>query len=379
MSDIEIITYDQSLREGVIDYRGRSYEVPFPESREYLHWKYECNPYLTEPIYYLARAEGRIVGMRGVYGTRWEFGAGRTAVTLPCADDFAVDPEYRNRGVMSMIMREALPDLARRGFDYVINTSAGRITAMSSLAAGWRSAGAVEPLVRRTRDEWVRHRVRNRMRKTRFVWRLVPGSGATIVSSPKPLQRVDRMEPVTTHDRGVITASRDARAPEMADLVARLPYDGRIRHVRDTTYLAWRYRNPIRQYRFFYYERDGRLEGYLVLGRYVECQLPTLPYQMVDWEGSSEAVRAELLRLATRVANIPALGAWAAGYSSADRAIMQRAGFVPTDLDARKRGLPCILVKNLHPGVAPESWILGDASIIDPQRWDMRLIYTTHG
>ena len=176
-----------------------------------------------------------------------------------------------------------------------------------------------------------------------------------------------------------IVAEKAPRLGAMADLVARLPYDGRIRQVRDETYLEWRYRNPIRQYRFFYYERGGKVEGYLVLARYVECQLPTLPFHIVDWEGTSETARWELLQCATDVANIAELGTWATGRSETDRTLLDRAGFVPADLDMRKRGMPCVIVKNLRGNTPPESWTLGDGNILDPSRWDMRLVYTMHG
>jgi GNAT superfamily N-acetyltransferase len=379
MSGVEIVHYDPSLREDLIEFRRVSYETGFPESRDYLEWKYDHNPYFPGPIFYIARDQGRIVGMRGMYGTKWEFGSSRETVVLPCADDFAVDPAHRNTGVVTLIMREALADLARRGFDYVINTSGGRITVMSSLVAGWKSAAAVEPMVRRSPTEQIRHEFRTRSRGVPVVWRLARRSGASIVSSPEPFRRVDRMARRAAREPGAfITAEKTPRVEQMAALIERLPYDGRIRHVRDATYLAWRYRNPIRQYRFFYYERGGTLEGYLVLARHVECQLPTLPFHVVDWEGTSDAIRSDLLHCAADVANISELGTWAVSLSDTDRAHLAHAGFEPTDLNMRRRGMPCIIVKNLR-GASPTSWTLGDGSLLDANRWDLRLIYTMHG
>jgi hypothetical protein len=380
MSGIEILRYRPELKEELVEFRRVNYETGFPESRHYLEWKYEHNPYIREPLFYLARAEGRIVGMRGAYGTCWEHGRAGETVVLPCADDFAVAPAYRNSGMVTLIMREMLADLARRGYDYVINTSGGRITVMSSLASGWKSAMAVEPMVRRSAGEQVRHEVRKRARKTRVIWRLARSSSANLISSPEPFRRVDRMPPVAAEEGGArVTATQDPRIDDMAKLVARLPYQGRIRHVRDETYLKWRYQSPIRQYRFFYYERQGVLEGYLVLARYVECQLPTLPFHVVDWEGTSEFVREELLRCATDVARIPELGAWAGGLSQADRLTLAHLGFLPTDLELQKRGMPCILVKNLRGDARPDAWLLGERSVLAPQRWDMRLVYSMHG
>ncbi|HEX6790792.1 MAG TPA: GNAT family N-acetyltransferase [Candidatus Krumholzibacteria bacterium] len=375
---VEVIRYDPSLKEELVDFRRVTYETGFPESRDYLDWKYEQNPYIGETLFYIARAGGRIIGMRGMYGTKWECGRERDAVVLPCADDFVVDPEHRNSGVVTLIMRDALADLARRGYDYVLNTSGGRITVMSSLAAGWRSAGAVEPMVRRSTPERARQVVRARVRRVPGLWRLARSKSANLISSPEPFRRVDAMGRVATPTGGSIVAETMPRVAAMALLVERLPYDGRIRHVRDAEYLAWRYRNPIRQYRFFYYEHEGRVDGYLVLARYIECQLPTLPFHIVDWEGASDSIRAELLQCATRVARIAELGTWAAGLSEADRAHLARAGFEPADMEMRKRGMPCILVKSLR-GAAPESWSLHGTRLLDPARWDPRLVYTMHG
>ena len=53
----------------------------------------------------------------------------------------------------------------------------------------------------------------------------------------------------------------------MADLVQRLGHDGRLRHVRDAAYLAWRLADPQHEYRFLFSGSD-RLDGYLVLEWY---------------------------------------------------------------------------------------------------------------
>jgi GNAT superfamily N-acetyltransferase len=380
MIDVEIVPFDPSLKDELVEFRRRTYETGFPESRDYLEWKYEQNPYIQGPIYYLARVGGRIVGMRGIYGTCWEHDRAKQATVLPCADDWAVEPEYRNRGVASAIMREATDDLTRRGYGYVINTSGGRITVVASLAAGWRSATALEPIVRRSRDETMRYGIRSRLRGVRGMWRFIRSNSANIRSSAEPFRRVDEMEPVRGRLPGsMIVSSAEPRIDAMAELIARLPYDGRIRHVRGTRYLTWRYKNPIREHRFLYHERDGKLDGYLVLARWPECQLPTLPFHIVDWEGTDELVRADLLRCAVETAQCSELGMWTAGLSDASRAVLDEAGFVKTDLDQRERGLPCVIVKKLGKDLPVTDWMFGDGNILNAKRWDMRMIYTMRG
>jgi len=380
MNGVEIVPFDPSLKDELVEFRRRSYETGFPESRDYLEWKYEQNPYIPVPIYYIARAGGRIVGMRGVYGTCWEHDRAANATVLPSADDWAVDPEYRNRGVASAIMREATEDLTKRGYPYALNTSGGRITIVASLAAGWRSATALEPVVRRSRAENIRSVVRARLRGKRGAWRFVRSNSANIRSSEEPFRRMDQMDAVRGRLPGsMIVADKIPRIEAMAALIARMPYDGRIRHVRGTRYLTWRYKNPTRQHRFLYHERDGQLDGYLVLARWPECQLPTLPFHIVDWEGTDDVVRADLLRCAVNTSQIAELGMWTAGLSHESRAVLEEAGFVKTDLDQRERGMPCILVKQLGRETPITTWSLGDGSILDAKRWDMRMIYTMRG
>jgi hypothetical protein len=191
---------------------------------------------------------------------------------------------------------------------------------------------------------------------------------------------MDQMDAVRGRLPGsMIVADKNPRIEAMAALIARMPYDGRIRHVRGTRYLTWRYKNPTRQHRFLYHERDGQLDGYLVLARWPECQLPTLPFHIVDWEGTDDVVRADLLRCAVNTAQIAELGMWTAGLSHESRAVLEEAGFVKTDLDQRERGMPCILVKQLGRETPITTWSLGDGSILDAKRWDMRMIYTMRG
>jgi len=377
---VEIVPFDPSLKDELVEFRRCTYETGFPESRDYLEWKYEHNPYITEPIYYIARAEGRIVGMRGMYGTCWEHDRAQHVTVLPCADDWAVEPAFRNRGVAGAIMREAVQDLARRGYEYLLNTSGGRITVMASLAQGWRSATALEPVVRRSRGEQVRHEMRRRLRGVRGSWRFLRSKTANVKSSEGPFRRIDGMGARPGSLPGsTIVAADTPRIEAMAELVARHPYDGRIRHIRDARYLTWRYRNPIRSHRFLHYECDGKLEGFLVLARWEECQLPTLPFHVVDWEGTSATVRADLLRCAVRVAEMRELGMWTAGLSEQTRAVLDELGFVKTELEQRERGLPCILVKRLGHEMPATTWTIGDGSILDAKRWDMRMIYTMRG
>jgi GNAT superfamily N-acetyltransferase len=376
MSGFEVVRCRPEFREQVIALRRHSYETEFAEVREYLEWKYERNPWIKDPILYLALdAQGRVAGMRGAYGTCWRTPAG--PVVIPCADDFAIAREHRNSGLMTAIMRFALDDLAGRGFEYVMNTSGGRVTVLQSLAMGWKSVGALEPVARLGWRQRAHLALRERTRGRRVLWRLGHVSRAQFTSDPKCFARLDRRRgnPVTAGGWSIAVEAAP-RPDAMADLAARLPDDGRIRHVRDGAFFAWRFDNPMHEYRLLFAERDGRLEGWLAIARNPSYRAPMLPFYLSDWVGTSEAVRAELLRRALSWGGFEGLGVWTGTMRAEDRALLEGAGFRPVLPDLRARGMPCVLLKKLSPG---GEWSIGGTPALDRSRWDVRLLDSMHG
>ena len=158
MPGYEVVSFSAELLEPVIALYSEVFGRSPQECRDYLNWKYWRNPYIDEPLLFLARdASGSVVGMRGFYGTSWQI-AGQPVV-IPCADDFAIAAAERDKGLMTVIMRTALESLARRGFQYTINASGGEVTVLQSLAMGWQSLGPMDPVTRMTPLERARRRI----------------------------------------------------------------------------------------------------------------------------------------------------------------------------------------------------------------------------
>ncbi len=307
----EFIPYRPEFRDQVMELRREAYEDDFPEAAAYLEWKYERNPYIREPLYYLACYGGKVVGMRGAYGTCWLAGDSDEPIVLPCADDFAIARGHRDAGLATQIMRVALDDLARRGFDYAINTSGGQVTVLSSLVQGWKSIGAMEPVARVGLLRRLRRAFRGRVRRKPVVWRIAGSPDTTGPVDPHPYERLDLVGARPGRHPGTrIAVESHPRADTMAAIAARCADRSRIRHVRDATFTEWRYRNPIHVYRFLFYERDGNTEGYLVVTRHMAYAAPKLPFHIAELVGTTPEVRAELLQSALDWGRFPE---WARG------------------------------------------------------------------
>ena len=126
--EYEIVRYQPEFHEGVLKLLEGLWSPSPALNAACLEWKHERNPYQREPLLYLALHQGRVVGMRGMCGAKWEAGVPRREFAIPCACDLVIAPDHRNRGLISKIMRFAFDDLKQRGTEYVFNLSAGSVT-----------------------------------------------------------------------------------------------------------------------------------------------------------------------------------------------------------------------------------------------------------
>jgi GNAT superfamily N-acetyltransferase len=358
----EVVPYAPRFDAQIAELQTHLWSTDPARNATFARWKYRENPYFPDPLIHLALSGGRVVGMRGMVGTVWQAGGDAAPHLLPHVDDLIVAPEHRNRGVVSAIMSALVADAARRGFPYALSLGAGAVTFVGSLAAGWRSAGSFRPLHRNGIAPATPGR-----RLARYLARSL---GARTPSDP--FARLDRNGSPT----GPVLLSREPRPAAMADLVARLPWDGRIRHVRNASYLAWRYRNPMREYRFLFAEGEP-LRGYLVLRHSRAERTNTKRVYLVDWEGEDETVREQLLATALEWGRLQRVRAWTAGASDASVAQLRTRGFAPLPRDGVRWRSEGLLVRALADQTPP--WRLGERDILDVDQWDMRIIYSMVG
>lgn len=165
------------------------------------------------------------------------------------------------------------------------------------------------------------------------------------------------------------------RPEAMAGLIERLSYDGRVRHVKDKTYFSWRFYNPLRCYRFLFWE-DNRLEGYLVLQKNMSGFADRRILRIVDWEASSRTVFADLLQAALKIGKFSEIEAWTATLPSEMRSLLEREGFKTYEQGALG---PSVLVRSVQNAKSINDFTIGGRRLIDMKDWDLRMIYSMHG
>jgi len=239
--EYEIVKYCPEFKKQVVQLQTYLWNSDVALNAAYLEWKYEHNPYMKAPFIHLAVSEGQVIGMRGLYGAKWQIGCPSQTFVSPCAGDLVIAPAHRNRGLVTKIMQAAADDLADSGYVYVFNLSAGLATQLGSLTTGWRSAGPVETVWFRS----LRTRGREYTSHLRFVRRfanrlLVPSS-----AEKQPFYFLDSKSTQRRCEAGSYVSVEPAPRPEaMAELVERVGSDGRLRQVRDQEDFAWPFQSP---------------------------------------------------------------------------------------------------------------------------------------
>jgi GNAT superfamily N-acetyltransferase len=370
----EIRPYSPRYRAQILELQRHLWGSDLARNDAYFSWKYEQNPYASRIRIYLAFQGERLVGMRGFYGSRWEAGVPRAEVPIWCPDDLVIAPEHRDRGLFTAIMNTALDDLAAQQSGFALSTGSRDLTVLGSLTMGWKRIVSLGLLGLSSKHYRRLHRWQQRLRQMRFLWRM---AGARWLNPRSRFDRLDRSVPPSP-DLATIRVSRDPDVDGMAALVEELGYDGRVRHVRDAQYFAWRFRNPLREYRFLY-AGGSRLTGYLVLHRSVSNRDATSPIHLADWEASSSAVAEALLDAALQSGQFPAIVTWGAALPAGTRALLESKGFQPIQRARAARGTYCGLVRPLRSGIPPAQWTLGGRNLLDPGSWDLRMLYSMVG
>ena len=347
-------------------------------SAAYLEWKYERNPYLGESPIYLALHDGKPVGMRGMFGSMWEAGSSSQKLLGLHADDLVVAPEYRSRGVVANIMSAAFDDLREKGWEYVFSLSAGAVTRFSSLAMGWRNVGPVGELRRASRRVELLRRLHGTISGMRFFHRYAKDVQSLLGRHLQSDLR-GRRTGAAIKVGARVSLWQEPRPEEMARLVERISYDGRIRHVRDRAYFAWRFQNPVHKYWFLFWEEPD-LEGYLVLQEYLPEAMDRSVTHIVDWEASDDRVRAGLLQAALRLGHFPDLRIWSATLPDKTKALLETTGFRSGGggsgiADQQKY----ILVKPLQEGTPVKDCVFAGRRLLELSDWDVRMMYSMQG
>ena len=350
--DIQIVPYRPEFRRGAAELRSSVLGNSPAENELYLDWKYQRNPFPEATVLYLAIAGQQVVGMRGMFGTKWEFGSDKVVAMSQDADVMVV-PEQRGRGLYRAMDRAALAYMAERGVSHMISMSSNAANRAAAAHLGWTNVAGYGFARRRVRgwpfDPDLTGRVDDAIRRRLHSSLLGKGN----------FHYFDRSE--NRPSKAGSTWSGSVVDPDsLSQVVEHSPSTHPIRPLQSPEYLSWRYRNPIAEYRFLYSGRDP-VDGYLVLAKANPWHL-----WIVDMNAR------DLLSSAIKRASWAALDLWTVSLAKPQVDLLEELAFRELSPDASPAAEGVFMVRPTS--VGDMSLMLHCVSLKDVDNWDLRMI-----
>ena len=357
----EIVRYVPEFRDQVVALQRYHWGPDLSLNSAYLRWKYEQNPYISSPHIYLALYSGKVVGMRGAYGTKWQAGDPLQEFVVPCLGDSVVKPKHRRKGLLSALTTKALEDLGKQGYPNVFNLTAGEATFRASMKMGWRSLGSLSQVKRVS----ILTKLKLQALGVFGVSRLFQ------LGNPQPFLQVDRRG---SHLNETVSLELQPRHDSMEKLVTRTATNEHIRQVRDAAFFTWRFLNPFSTYRFLYLE-DTNLQAYLVL----QASLYRNNFQIsiVDFEAMNAKFFATLLSEVIVLSHSAPLTIWSSTLSADLRKVLVNFRFKSDGyFSGPRKDLPTVTLGTSFNNKLKRNWTPDMRQLFDLDNWDMRMIYS---
>ena len=313
-------------------------------------WQFAENP-AGPPVCRLAEDDGRVVGQYVVIPVRMRVAEENCTWFFSC--DTMVDPDYRRRGIFT--------DLAREVYQSIESDCPGTSVwgfPNGSSVPGFSGKLDWEVLTVFPVRLFLLHPARALMRRT-FL-----GKGAGRITSPAYQGGI----PMDSPSIRLVPVERFGR--EWDEVWERNKDIAQVMQVRDSLYYNWRYlQGPDFGYRSYYVNRDGRIEGVIVLrevsleGFRVGALVEIFPFPVVDKEMSREILTAVIRHFRDRRMDLVS-----ALLSTADDEFFTESGFrtLPEKLNPRTWYFGGRFPSEDHPACRIENWYLtyGDADIV---------------
>ncbi len=197
-------------------------------------WKYLENPRADGPLGIVALHNGQVIGFRGYFADRFVLDGHHDTIGVLHPGDTFVSPSHRNRG-LSVAMGNLAMQYDASKYRFFMNMDCNRLSLPGYLAMGF------QPLAKRVR---LLQHGRNPLR-----WVVAIGSESRQARAVRFLHQGR----IRLGQFGSIVVTDSPRAAEMASIIAAEGRaNGALRLHQDQAFFAWRFRNPVRRYVFYF-------------------------------------------------------------------------------------------------------------------------------
>jgi hypothetical protein len=241
MNDISYVKYEPSFKNQLIKYLGLHWTSLSNEGlkRKLFEWKYEDNPYTTEPLCYLAVHQKNIVGHLGYIVQKYKI-KDKEYLMGSGADGF-IHPEYRRLGIFSKLEAFSFSDLSvKPDIDFLLALTANQTIIPSHIKLGYVPIGE--------KREMCLFSALNYVKKTSNI--------DMKIEYPMCIKNKNFL----------IEISKNKKIKLMSDLSNKFRNENKFNNFRCEKFYNWRFSHPLDEYIFVYCEKlNGDINSFLIL------------------------------------------------------------------------------------------------------------------
>ncbi len=357
MSDISIKKYGPEHKEDLVNFLGKGLKwskLDKNERKTLFEWKYEKNPYLKEPLNFVAMEGEKLIGHIGFVVQRFILGERSHLFATPC--DSMVHPDHRNKGVFSYLVEVSnLSIIEDIELELFLSLSPTETTAKVTKRSGYVPVGEREKLYNL--------------------------SIFSIAAKSKKDVIVDKNISLEKNSSAQIT--RDIKVDEIVTLMEDSRDTDKITNQRDIDFYRWRFLDCPKDHIFIYLWKDHELKGYISLemdpifiGNKKVDYYSILEYGYIDTSTFDHLIKI----MTDNMKDVPMMF-YAFTKNKEEISIMKRYGFQGTEsmkirilqkksvLD--RRGLPGILIKPAVKEVKDDDYSIDHKDIRSQDNWSL--------
>lgn len=342
-----IIPYSLQYKEQVVFLLKNMWKsLDETQRRERFEWRYEKNPYHSEPFIYVALDNNKVAAFRG-FVLQHFIQNGKTYKVFSPADAI-VHPDYRRMGLFSKLTIRCLEDIHAQFPDnsLVLNLSSNHLSTPGYLKKGWQATNGLK----------------------NYAYRI---SFKKFVSSKFSRSSPDSVDPQARISKKgyLLEISNKLNSKEFSSIAEKTREPQKLSNVRDQAYFNWRYSYQPELYTYVSCWQGEYLAGFAVIENISSAQSRLCEYCAPDYH-----ILQLILDFAIKYLSIPIMRTYA--LSGMDKKLLAKCGFVnePSMLlnIIKKQRLP-VLVRPTRPEPEDQDFLINGSDIRDINKWQICL------
>jgi GNAT superfamily N-acetyltransferase len=370
--EYEIKPYSHENFAQVVDLLQILWGDNYDANVSYFNWKYNDNPYTEHPLGIVALYNGKVVGFRGYFATKWQGGRKNSKIIVLTPGDTCVHRNHRRQGLSTAMAHRAMEEYQSK-YKVFLN-----LTSNSKSTPGYLKLGFVS-LTPKTRVIIFKNK-----KSLIYISEFLPNKLKNYLKSFGLLKSfLEKRSRLESHDEKDMPGEFDEilvverpRPERMYNVFSKQKNEkNKIKLMQDMDFFRWRFNNKRNRYLFYFRMKDSLISGYVVvkLSKY-----NSRVGNIVDYAENDAGSIAKILKYVLEFKHFDILSMYSYGMSDDFLQILKSRPHTK-NIVFQKKGIGekdqlHLLVRPIRKKLFDSDWLIDGRDIKNFENWEIKPI-----